>query len=89
MTRLLTIPDAAKILAVSRWTIYKYINSGLLFPIKLPSGKIRIPVAELRRFIAKLKKDTKNIRWHDPEAIEWKRTMEKVYYWERTGEFLP
>ena len=89
MTNLLTIPKAAQILAVSRWTIYKYINDGLLFPVKLPSGRMRIPVAELRRFIVKLKKDTKNVRWHDPEALEWKRTIERVEHWERTGEFLP
>jgi len=89
MTKLMTILKASKVLAVSKRTIYRYINDGLLFPVKLPSGQMRISVAELRRFIAKLKKDTKNVRWHDPEALEWKRTMERVEHWERTGEFIP
>jgi excisionase family DNA binding protein len=53
--RLLTIPEAAKKLKVSRRTIYRYIKKGKLKPIKISQSPLycvyRISEKELNKFL--------------------------------------
>lgn len=50
--RLLTVPEVAHILHVCTKTVYRLINDGFLRKIQAKPGKrIRIPAAELRRYI--------------------------------------
>ena len=48
---LVTIPDAARILAVGRSTIYELIGAGELATVHIRRA-VRVPVDELRRFVA-------------------------------------
>jgi excisionase family DNA binding protein len=48
---LVTIPDAARILAVGRSTIYELIGSSELATVHI-GRSVRVPVDELRRFVA-------------------------------------
>lgn len=56
--KLLSIPEVARSLAVSRQTVYNYIRGGpkyegywVLQYIRLPGGQIRVSEAQLERFI--------------------------------------
>lgn len=51
---LLSIPEVARRLAVSRWTVYRYIDKNILKVVRLPDGRMRINEAELQRFIKQL-----------------------------------
>ena len=44
------IAEAAEMVSVSRSTMVKYINSGLVKSVKIGKARI-IPVEELRRFL--------------------------------------
>ena len=49
---LLTTTEAAKLLGITRTTVYRYVRDGRLPAIKLPTGHTRIPreaVEKLRR----------------------------------------
>lgn len=47
---LLTVPEAARLLAVGRTSIYHLIWDGELTPVRI--GRcVRLPVAELERFV--------------------------------------
>ena len=52
MDKLLKPIEAAQMLNMSRAALYKWIEKGLIKAVKLPSGKIRIPLSELNRVIA-------------------------------------
>ncbi len=56
--RMLTIPDVAERLAVSRLQVYRYIKAGRLQVIYLnpPKGSPRIDVRELERFVEAVKR---------------------------------
>ena len=49
--RLVTLPDAAKYLAVSRGALYTLLSTGELASIHIGRAR-RVPITELRRFIA-------------------------------------
>ena len=49
--RLVTLPDAAKCLAVSRGALYTLLSTGELASIHIGRAR-RVPITELRRFIA-------------------------------------
>jgi len=49
--KLLTIPEVAQRLSVSRRTVYYYIKYGVLSHTCLPSGRMRISDKELKFFI--------------------------------------
>ena len=49
MEEYISITEAAKMLHVSRETVYDWIRKGKVKPIKLPSGRLRIPKDELVR----------------------------------------
>lgn len=44
------VDDAAQRLSVSRRTLYRLVASGQLGVVRLPSGRIRVSEAELKRF---------------------------------------
>lgn len=48
---LYTIPQSAKLLGVSRQTVYRYINEGLIPAVKI-GGSRRLRLSDLRSFIA-------------------------------------
>jgi len=50
--KLLKPIEAAKLLNMSRASLYIWIQKGRIKPIKLPTGKFRIPLSELNRVIA-------------------------------------
>lgn len=50
---LLTIPQVAERLGVSRWRVYARINNGEIGYVKSPSGRKRITEEELQRYIAR------------------------------------
>jgi excisionase family DNA binding protein len=49
--RLLTVPEAAEMLRMSRKALYSWINSGLITAVDLPNGRIRIWHSELMRLV--------------------------------------
>ena len=51
---LVTIPDAARILAVGRSTLYELINEGRLRPVHI-GRSVRIPIDELREFVTAMR----------------------------------
>ena len=56
--RLVTLPDAAKYLAVSRGALYTLLGTGELASIHIGRAR-RVPMTELRRFVAeRLEQDT-------------------------------
>jgi len=48
---LLSIPEAAKLSAVSRWTIWKYVRSGELRASRTPGGHFRVHRDDLETFM--------------------------------------
>lgn len=53
MAELLTITEAAKRVKVSRETIYAWIRTGKLIPVRTPGGRLRIPENELIKPVEK------------------------------------
>ena len=49
---LLSVSDAAYAVGVTRKTIYRWIDSGILVPIVLPSGLLRILPESLMRILS-------------------------------------
>ena len=45
--------EVAKLLSVTRQTVYNWINSGKLKSARFSKGCVRIPVKELKEFIKK------------------------------------
>jgi len=55
--RLVTLPDAARFLAVSRGSLYEILGSGELASVHIGRAR-RIPMGEIRRYIrARLERD--------------------------------
>ena len=52
MDRLLKPIEAAQMLNISRASLYIWIQKGLIKAVRLPTGKLRIPLSELDRVIA-------------------------------------
>lgn len=51
---LLTVAQAAALLAVSHWTVRDWVATGKLAAVRLPGGRlVRIEQAELARFVGK------------------------------------
>lgn len=51
---LVTLPEAAACLGVSRAHLYRLIQHGALHPVRCGEGAVRIPVSELERYVATL-----------------------------------
>lgn len=49
---LLTTKETAKILGVSKWTIYRWCKRGWLVSITLPNGTIRVARTSLDNVLA-------------------------------------
>jgi len=52
MDKLLKIPEAADLLGITSSALYLWIKNGRIKPLRLPTGKYRIPLSELNRVIA-------------------------------------
>lgn len=52
-SELLTAKEAADLLRVSRGTVTRWVRLGQLQAVRLPSGGIRIPRAEIDRILSK------------------------------------
>lgn len=52
MSRLLRIPEAAAELSIGRSRLYELIQAGDIHAVKIGSRGVRIPSAELDRFVA-------------------------------------
>jgi len=51
MEKLLQIPEAARLLGITKSALYGWIEQGKIKPLKLPTGKYRIALSELERVI--------------------------------------
>jgi excisionase family DNA binding protein len=51
MNQLLNVEDAARLLAISPWTIRAYLKEGKLFPVRI-GRRVLLEESELQRFIA-------------------------------------
>lgn len=56
--RLLTPVEAARLLNMSRASVYIWIQKGIIKAVRLPTGKLRIPLSELDRMIHKANPQT-------------------------------
>lgn len=54
--KLLTIPEAMTVLALSRWKVYELIRSGQLESIKVGRGR-RVPTDALDTFVTELRQE--------------------------------
>lgn len=52
MDKLLKPIEAAEMLNISRAALYQWVAKELIKPVRLPTGKLRIPLSELNRIIA-------------------------------------
>lgn len=52
--KLISLPQAAKICGISRWTLRSYIKSGNLKVSRTPGGHYRISIKELEAFTLKM-----------------------------------
>ena len=60
--RLVTLPDAARFLSVSRGSLYDLLSSGQLPSVHIGRAR-RVPMGELRRFVReRLERDTLQVR---------------------------
>ena len=60
--RLVTLPEAAHFLCVSRGTLYDLLTSGQLPSVHIGRAR-RVPLGELRRFVReRLERDTLQVR---------------------------
>lgn len=55
-TQLLTVPEAAARLRISKWLLYNLIRSRKLRTVKIGDRRL-VPVAALRDFLAALEED--------------------------------
>jgi excisionase family DNA binding protein len=51
MTQLLNVADAARLLALSPWTIRAYVRDGKLLPLRI-GRRVLFEETELQRFVA-------------------------------------
>ncbi len=56
MEALLTVDEAAALLKVSRWTVYRLIKERELASAKVRNGR-RVPVDAVRAYVARLVED--------------------------------
>ena len=56
MERLLRVDEAAELLNVSRWTVYKLIKERELVSVKVRNGR-RVPVESIRAYVDQLIED--------------------------------
>jgi excisionase family DNA binding protein len=56
MEALLKIEEAAHLLKVSRWTVYRLIKERELVSVKVRNGR-RVPVESIRAYVASLIED--------------------------------
>ena len=60
--RLVTLPEAARFLSVSRGSLYDLLSSGQLPSVHIGRAR-RVPMGELRRFVReRLERDTLQVR---------------------------
>ncbi len=59
---LLRIQEAAKVLQVSKWTIYRWIDEGRLRGTKIGQGSLRVFRASVTELIEKAKVDGEKTR---------------------------
>lgn len=52
--KLLSLPKAAEICSVSRWTLWSYVKSGNLKALRTPGGHYRISETDLEEFLSKV-----------------------------------
>lgn len=76
---LLRIQEAAKVLQVSKWTIYRWIDEGRLRGTKIGQGSLRVFRASVTELIEKAKVDSEttrgNGRRNSGEVRETKRKV--------------
>ena len=56
-TRLLRVGEAAEVLNVSRWTIYRWIEEGRLEATKIGKGSLRVFEKSVQRLVETNRKD--------------------------------
>ena len=60
--RLVTLPDAARFLSVSRGSLYDLLTTGQLASVHIGRSR-RIPLGEIRRYVRdQLQRDTLQVR---------------------------
>lgn len=52
--KLLSLPKAAEICSVSRWTLWSYVKSGKLKALRTPGGHYRISENDLTEYLSKV-----------------------------------
>jgi excisionase family DNA binding protein len=66
MTQLLSVEDAARLLAISSWTVRAYLKTGKLCPVRI-GRRVLLQEAELQRFIDDARADGAS---HEPKKGE-------------------
>jgi excisionase family DNA binding protein len=100
ITHLLTINEAASMMKVTRQTIYLWINSGKLKPVKIAGGRFRIPEEQLIIEAGQLLsvrnsyfypiRDISDLEYESDEQMwtkekGWFRRTDRHWYWESKG----
>ena len=52
--KLLSLPKAAEICSVSRWTLWSYVKSGKIKALRTPGGHYRISEKDLEEYLSKV-----------------------------------
>ncbi|MBK8278036.1 MAG: helix-turn-helix domain-containing protein [Nitrospira sp.] len=78
-SELLRIQEAAKVLQVSKWTIYRWIDEGRLRGTKIGQGSLRVFRASVTELIEKAKVDHDTSRGNGrSKSGELRETKRKV-----------
>jgi excisionase family DNA binding protein len=64
---LLRIQEAAKLLKVSKWTIYRWIEEGRLSATKIGRGSLRVFRASVSGLIEEARIDYRNVQNESPK----------------------
>jgi excisionase family DNA binding protein len=71
---LLRIQETAKLLRVSKWTIYRWIEEGRLSATKIGRGSLRVFQASVSRLIEEARIDHGNPQNNSPKKVASVRT---------------
>ena len=58
MSTLITTAEAAKMLAVSRQTVRRYVRHGQLLAVRLPGKNLRVDLTSVQALIERGRKET-------------------------------
>jgi excisionase family DNA binding protein len=74
---LLRVQEAAKLLGVSKWTVYRWIEEGRLCATKIGQGSLRVFRASVSGLIGDAESSDRVVRKRPPDDMKGARTTRR------------